>query len=286
MQPKPTQNLFGTVPYTQVELDYLQKQLDQKLEMDEVAKRQGPGGSDVHYIETWRVIQIANTVLGFNGWSSNIVEISQDYLEAPAPGRFSCGFSAIVRVSLKDGSYHEDIGYGTSDNQKSKGAAIANGKKNAVSDALKRALKNFGNQLGLTIYDREHINVLKKNSRFGATVLPKQRVSNPIYGNSPNPGVNGHVKTEDTENDIVEPVRVTPLVKNVDTPIVNGTLKEIKEIPINVSPLVGNTTPLIPVGVVKKDHVVIPGNGVPLIPVGVKRENPQPNITDPKKKKI
>jgi hypothetical protein len=27
--------------------------------------------------------------------------------------RFDVGFSAIVRVTLKDGSYHEDIGYGS-----------------------------------------------------------------------------------------------------------------------------------------------------------------------------
>ena len=44
-------------------------------------------------------------------------------------GKFSVGVSAIVRVQLKDGSFHEDIGYGLSDNQRTKGAAIEMAKK-------------------------------------------------------------------------------------------------------------------------------------------------------------
>lgn len=32
--------------------------------------------------------------------------------------------TAIVRVTLRNGSYHEDVGYGTIDNVKQKGAAL------------------------------------------------------------------------------------------------------------------------------------------------------------------
>ena len=27
-------------------------------------------------------------------------------------GKFRCGFTAIVRVQLKDGTFHEDVGFG------------------------------------------------------------------------------------------------------------------------------------------------------------------------------
>jgi DNA repair and recombination protein RAD52 len=93
---------------------------------------------------------------GFNGWSSSIVEMTNDFLDESA-GKFSCGVSAIVRITLKDGSFHEDIGYGCSENQRQKGAALEQAKKTAVSDGIKRAIRNFGNVLGLTVYDRDFI---------------------------------------------------------------------------------------------------------------------------------
>ncbi len=37
--------------------------------------------------------------------------------------------SAVVRIQLKDGTYHEDVGYGIVEGQKSKGTAIENAKK-------------------------------------------------------------------------------------------------------------------------------------------------------------
>ena len=39
-------------------------------------------------------------------------------------GRFYVGVSAFVRVQLKDGVFHEDIGYGTSEGQRSKALSI------------------------------------------------------------------------------------------------------------------------------------------------------------------
>lgn len=38
--------------------------------------------------------------------------------------RFSVGVTAIVRVTLRDGVFHEDVGYGLLENSKSKGAAL------------------------------------------------------------------------------------------------------------------------------------------------------------------
>lgn len=38
--------------------------------------------------------------------------------------RYSVGVTVIVRVTLRDGVYHEDVGYGLLENSKSKGAAL------------------------------------------------------------------------------------------------------------------------------------------------------------------
>jgi len=69
---------------------------------------------------------------------------------------------------LKDGTFHEDVGYGICDN-KSKGTAIENAKKEAVSDARKRALRVFGNALGNCVYDKEHIKKIKSKIKPAAT---------------------------------------------------------------------------------------------------------------------
>ncbi|KAG2375319.1 hypothetical protein C9374_009942 [Naegleria lovaniensis] len=176
---------FGNYQYSLEERDFLQRELLKKLDSDSISKRPGPNGRDVHYVETWRAIELANLIFGFNGWSSSIMEINNDYIEETAQGKFNCGVSAIVRVSLKDGSFHEDIGYGTSDNQKCKGAAYEQAKKSAVSDGLKRALKNFGNALGLTIYDREHIKQISKPQPKKNPANNQPKPVNPYFSQSP-----------------------------------------------------------------------------------------------------
>lgn len=54
------------------------------------------------------------------------------------------------------------MGYGYFENAKGKGAALEKAKKEAVSDALKRTLRLFGNGLGNSVYDKEHIKQAKQ----------------------------------------------------------------------------------------------------------------------------
>ena len=79
--------------------------------------------------------------------------------------------TAIVRITLQDGCYHEDVGCGSGENIRGKASAldkvrppflptrpilIIEAKKEAVTDATKRALKTFGNVLGNCLYDKEY----------------------------------------------------------------------------------------------------------------------------------
>lgn len=66
---------------------------------------------------------------------------------------------------MKDGTSHEDVGYGTGENPR-RGLAIGNAKKEAVSDARKRALRLFGDALGNCLYDKDHL----KRIRSGKSV--------------------------------------------------------------------------------------------------------------------
>lgn len=42
----------------------------------------------------------------------------------PESGRCNCGVSAIVRITLRDGTYHEDVGYGHTEGARGKHAAL------------------------------------------------------------------------------------------------------------------------------------------------------------------
>ena len=79
-------------------------------------------------------------------------------LQSLLQGKYSVGISAIVKVQLKDGAFHEDIGYGVSEGMRSKALSIEKARKEAVTDGLKRALKSFGSILGNCLYDKEYVN--------------------------------------------------------------------------------------------------------------------------------
>ena len=55
--------------------------------------------------------------------------------------KYYIGVSTFVRVQLKDGAYHEDVGYGVSEGMRSKALSLEKARKEAVTDGLKRALR-------------------------------------------------------------------------------------------------------------------------------------------------
>ena len=157
-----TLGTFGHIQYTPKEHKQVSCTLSKQLGPEFISKRAGPGNSQVTYIEGWKAIELANEVLGFNGWSHSITDITVDYVDMDSSGRVSLGISATVRVTLKDGTFHEDIGYGSIENAKSKSMAFEKAKKEAVTDGLKRGLKAFGNVLGNCLYDKEYIKNIQK----------------------------------------------------------------------------------------------------------------------------
>lgn len=118
----------------------------------------GPKGD---YIEGWHAIAEANRIFGFGAWSYTIVNLSQDALDLGKNGQgdaqWQAAYTAIVRVTVGD-VIREDVGFG-SGFAKAKGDAIEGATKEAVTDALKRALRTFGNPFGLALYDKTRASV-------------------------------------------------------------------------------------------------------------------------------
>lgn len=136
-------------------------ELSKKLDPSAVkpAKQFGPKGD---YIEGWHAIAEANRIFGFNGWSYSIPECTCVYQgpreigQAKKPG-FGVTYTAKVLVNV-GGVAREDFGAGHGYDVDC-GLAHESAIKEAVTDALKRALRTFGNPFGLALYDKSRENV-------------------------------------------------------------------------------------------------------------------------------
>ncbi|XP_012380260.2 DNA repair protein RAD52 homolog isoform X2 [Dasypus novemcinctus] len=155
---------FGQCQYTSEEYQAIQNALRQRLGPEYISSRLAGGGQKVCYIEGHRVINLANEMFGYNGWAHSVTQQNVDFVDLNN-GKFYVGVWAFVRVQLKDGSYHEDVGYGVSEGLKSKALSLEKARKEAVTDGLKRALRSFGNALGNCILDKDYLRSLNKLPR-------------------------------------------------------------------------------------------------------------------------
>lgn len=123
------------------------------------AKQFGPKGD---YIEGWHAMAEANRIFGFDGWSYTLMDCKH-VMQAERPiGRdkkpgWGVTYVATVRVMV-DGVTREDVGAGHGYDV-DLGLAHESAIKEAVTDALKRSLRSFGNPFGLALYDKSRDNV-------------------------------------------------------------------------------------------------------------------------------
>lgn len=122
--PEPT--FINLSKATAAKIAALQAKLNQQLGPEYISTRPGPGGGPkLVYAEGWKIINLANEIFGFNGWSSNLVNLTTDFIDYnEETRRYSVGVTAVMRVTLRDGVFHEDVGYGVLENSKSKGPAL------------------------------------------------------------------------------------------------------------------------------------------------------------------
>ncbi|CAM9454102.1 unnamed protein product [Lampetra planeri] len=152
---------FGQMEYTAVEYQAIQSALRKRLGTDYISQRQGPGGQKLNYVEGHKVVNLANAMFGFNGWSHSVSQQNIDFVDF-VDGKYYVGVSSFVKVELKDGAYHEDVGYGVSEGQRSKALSLEKARKESVTDGLKRSLRSFGNCLGNCIQDKDYLKCINR----------------------------------------------------------------------------------------------------------------------------
>ena len=116
-----------------------------------VSQRKGRKGRTFAYIEGRTAIEQANRILGFGGWGYELVgdvtlregeSVNQETGEAK-PWR---AYAATVRVTVPGSQPRTDVGFQALAEDTVEGHETAF--KGAVTDALKRALRSYGDQFG------------------------------------------------------------------------------------------------------------------------------------------
>ncbi len=121
--------------------DALRQPLDPAL----VSERKGRGGRRFSYIEGHTAIDQANQVFGYGGWGYDLVgDVKLRELKSGA------AYSATVRVTVLGAPSRTDVGFQPVSDESAEGHETAY--KGAVTDALKRALRSFGDRFGNGLY--------------------------------------------------------------------------------------------------------------------------------------
>lgn len=136
--------------------------LSEKLKKDAISSRK-KGNTDLSYIESHHAIREANRAFGFDGWNYDIVKLDKVSEEKNNNGNHVIGYIARVRIMVDD-TCREDVGFG-SGISKTLVDAHEGATKEAVSDAMKRALRTFGDIFGLALYDKKQEHVEQEPER-------------------------------------------------------------------------------------------------------------------------
>ncbi len=131
--------------------------LTQELDSNRIKTRE-KGNINLSYIEGFDVIDTANKVFGFGNWSYSISKLDQVSQELNQNQNNVVCYKAVVQVLVHNGNHtldvnRQDVGFGTGVS-KTLADAHEGAAKEAVTDAIKRCFRSFGNQFGNSLYDK------------------------------------------------------------------------------------------------------------------------------------
>ncbi len=151
-------------------------------------KTREKGNLSLSYLESFDVIDTGNKIFGFGNWSYGVSELTQVSQETNQNNNVVICYKAIVSLTIYDQHHaksivREDVGFGTG-TAKSLADAHEGGAKEAVTDALKRCFRSFGNQFGNSLYDKSRSHTTQSPRQLEQ---PKQHPSPPhkqLHNNS------------------------------------------------------------------------------------------------------
>ena len=150
--------VFGQCEFSTEEVERIENLAKRPIPKSLTANRAGHSNTRLTYIEGWQAIKAMNDVFGLFGWSTELKK-SEGISKEEDKGKVKITVQAVVRVTLKNGTYREGTGTGS-------GIAISESDawekalKEAETDAKKRAIKDFGDYFGNCLYDKNYVKSL------------------------------------------------------------------------------------------------------------------------------
>jgi DNA repair and recombination protein RAD52 len=145
-----------------------------------VSQRAGPrGAGKLFYLSSADAITAANAIFGNDGWSSTVVGDAVVEFDREQD-KWVCRARVTMRVTVRwlseaeqRETHHEDVGFGGGKKLSSKAEAEEVAVKEAHTDAVKRALRKFGDGAGNCLYEKAYLNWIqgylgKTKDRFAA----------------------------------------------------------------------------------------------------------------------
>lgn len=149
-------------------------------------KTRPAGGSKpaLSYLETHDIIRTANTIFGFGQWGHEVVDLRLlDGVPVTKDGKTGVhvGYVCVVRLTVEGCVPMSGVGFGDAVEYRDAAPVTAHelAAKEAESDALKRALKNFGDQFGLALYDKQAASSGHVTSGHVTTTEPPPQLPSP-----------------------------------------------------------------------------------------------------------
>lgn len=143
--------------FTPEQIKWLDAPLDPK------AVKPPPQGKYGEYVDAYHVICEANRIFKHDGWSYTITSLMQCSRVETADRRGDAQVRVAYRCTVlaeAGGARREGAAVGTGmAKPENEGDAHESAIKEAETDALKRALRSFGNTFGLALYDKTKANV-------------------------------------------------------------------------------------------------------------------------------
>jgi DNA repair and recombination protein RAD52 len=141
-------------PFTPEQIAELAKPLDHKR----VKHRQGGGGMSLGYITGHDAIDTANRLFNYGNWGYDLLKV--ELVNIPGENGEVIGgyYAATVQLKVKDCIPVTEEGVcpiQEGRNPRAKIDAHDMARKGAVTDALKRALRCYGDQFGNSLYDTD-----------------------------------------------------------------------------------------------------------------------------------
>ena len=144
--------------FSKEQIEVLNSQLDNARVKTREIKTREKGNINLSYIEGFDVIDTANKVFGFGNWSYSISKLDQVSQELNQNQNNVVCYKAVVQIQIHNNDHsqtvsRQDVGFGTGV-AKTLADAHEGSAKEAVTDAIKRCFRSFGNQFGNSLYDK------------------------------------------------------------------------------------------------------------------------------------